>query len=36
MRLWRWLTSGRERHAKVAAQANELVELHGTRLDIGP
>ena len=29
MRLWRCLTGGRERHARVVAQANELVELHG-------
>jgi hypothetical protein len=36
MGLWRWRTGGRERHAQVVAQANELVELHGDQARIGP
>ena len=29
MSLWRWLTGGRERHARIAAHAHELIQTHG-------
>lgn len=29
MRLWRWLTGGRQRHVRVVAQAHELIETDG-------
>ena len=31
LRLWAWLTGGRERHARVVAEARELIDLHGER-----
>ena len=31
MSVWRWITGGRDRHAKVVGQARELIELHAER-----